>query len=426
MAIISIKNISKKYQIGEFNTGTLSHDINKLFRKIFKKGDYKIEDENLKTEESNKVKYNMALEDVSFEVEKGDVIGVVGKNGAGKSTLLKILSKVTGPSSGIIEIEGRVASLLEVGTGFHPEMTGRENIYMNGTIMGMTKKEIDLKLEEIVSFADVSKYLDTPVKRYSSGMVVRLGFSVAAHLEPDILIVDEVLAVGDVDFQKKAIGKMKEVSSENQRTVLFVSHNLNSLRKLCNKGILLQNGRCTFKGSIDQVISKYITTSKDNYLSHEYTGKNNKKYPLFLKKAHLHASEKNSSISFFETKEPINISLSIEINYSTEKEHYGVVEVYNTFGENIIFSDTFDDNFSLDFLKKSKSVLLNLKIPGQILKVGEYVIFIHIGKWRVLDYKSGISDKILKFTVIDSNSRRAGSRRSVVSTIIPWEITIKN
>jgi lipopolysaccharide transport system ATP-binding protein len=224
------ENLSKQYRLGLVGTGTLSHDLNRWWHRIRGK-----EDPYLKVGEVNDRSsrggsdYVWALRDINFEVQQGEVLGIIGKNGAGKSTLLKIMSKVTGPTTGRIKAKGRIASLLEVGTGFHPELTGRENIYLNGTILGMTKKEVDRKLDEIVDFAGVARYLDTPAKRYSSGMMVRLGFAVAAHLEPEILIVDEVLAVGDAEFQKKAIGKMQEVSHEGGRTVLFVSHNMASV-----------------------------------------------------------------------------------------------------------------------------------------------------------------------------------------------------
>ncbi len=202
--------------------------------------------------------YVWALKDIDFKVEQGDVVGIIGKNGAGKSTLLKLLSRVTGPTTGTIKAKGRIGSLLEVGTGFHPEMTGRENIYMNGAILGMTKQEISSKLDEIVDFSGCERYIDTPVKRYSSGMMVRLGFAVAAHLDPEILVVDEVLAVGDAEFQKKAIGKMQDVSKGEGRTVLFVSHNMASIRQLCKRGILLDKGEVTFSGRVEEAIEKYL------------------------------------------------------------------------------------------------------------------------------------------------------------------------
>jgi lipopolysaccharide transport system ATP-binding protein len=220
--VIKVENLSKLYRLGEVGTGTLSHDLNRWFAKIRGKEDpfAKVGHINDRTQKAEKGEYVWALKDINFEVKQGEVLGIIGKNGAGKSTLLKILSRVTAPTAGEVKIKGRVSSLLEVGTGFHPELTGRENIYMNGTIHGMRRREVKAKLDEIVDFAGVAKYLDTPVKRYSSGMTVRLGFAVAAFLEPEILIVDEVLAVGDAEFQKKAIGKMEEVSKEGGRTVL--------------------------------------------------------------------------------------------------------------------------------------------------------------------------------------------------------------
>ncbi len=202
--------------------------------------------------------YVWALRDINFKIEQGDVVGIIGKNGAGKSTLLKLLSKVTGPTTGVIRARGRIGALLEVGTGFHPEMTGRENIYMNGAIMGMTKNDVARKLDEIIAFSGCERYIDTPVKRYSSGMTVRLGFAVAAHLEPEILVVDEVLAVGDAEFQKKAIGKMQDVSRGEGRTVLFVSHNMASIKALCRNGVLLENGHVKYSGAIKDVVEEYV------------------------------------------------------------------------------------------------------------------------------------------------------------------------
>lgn len=262
--VIEFDNVGKQYVLGTIGTGTLSQDLNRWWARIRGKEDpfLKIGEVNDRTKkgESNFV---WALKDINFSVDEGDVVGIIGKNGAGKSTLLKILSRVTSPTVGTIKVKGRIASLLEVGTGFHPEMTGRENIYMNGTIMGMTKTEIDRKLDEIVDFAGVEKYLDTPVKRYSSGMMVRLGFAIAAHLEPEILVVDEVLAVGDAEFQKKAIGKMQDVSKGEGRTVLFVSHNMAAVRSLCKKGIVMKNGGIDSIGDITSAIERYLKNNDD-------------------------------------------------------------------------------------------------------------------------------------------------------------------
>ncbi len=257
---IKIDNISKQYRLGLVSTKTLSHDLNRWWQTVVlqKEDPYlKIGSENDRSRAADS-EYVWALKDISFDVEQGDVVGIIGKNGAGKSTLLKLLSRVTGPTTGTIKAKGRIGSLLEVGTGFHQEMTGRENIFMNGAILGMSKTEIAHKLDEIVDFSGCERYIDTPVKRYSSGMMVRLGFAVAAHLDPEILVVDEVLAVGDAEFQKKAIGKMHDVSQGEGRTVLFVSHNMASVRALCKHGVLLENGKIKMLGKVDDVVDGYL------------------------------------------------------------------------------------------------------------------------------------------------------------------------
>ena len=271
--IIKIDNLSKLYRLGEVGTGTLSHDLNRWWKtKVLRREDpYSIVGAiNDRTQAAQKGEHVWALRDINLELQEGDVLGIIGKNGAGKSTLLKLLSQITSPTTGRIRARGRMASLLEVGTGFHPEMTGRENIYMNGTIMGMRKREITSKLDEIVDFSGVAKYLDTPVKRYSSGMTVRLGFAIAAHLEPEILVVDEVLAVGDAEFQKKAVGKMQDVSKSHGRTVLFVSHNMAAVKTLCKKGMVLVNGCQRFEGNITDAIDFYqdnnaLVTAENNH-----------------------------------------------------------------------------------------------------------------------------------------------------------------
>ena len=257
---IEFEHVSKQYRLGLVSTKTLSHDIRRFWiTNVLGK-----EDPYLKIGETNdratkgSSDYVWALRDIDFKVEQGDVVGIIGKNGAGKSTLLKLLSRVTGPTTGTIRAHGRIGSLLEVGTGFHGEMTGRENIFMNGAILGMSRAEIQSKLDEIIDFSGCERYIDTPVKRYSSGMTVRLGFAVAAFLEPEILVVDEVLAVGDAEFQKKAIGKMKDVSQGQGRTVLFVSHNMQSVKNLCNHGVLLENGMIKTMGDIEDVVNTYL------------------------------------------------------------------------------------------------------------------------------------------------------------------------
>ena len=256
--VIKVQNLSKQYRLGTVGTGTLVHDINRFWYKVLGKDDpyLLISESNDRTKQGSS-DYVWSLKDVSFDINQGAVVGIIGRNGAGKSTLLKILSRTTAPTTGTVKIKGRVASLLEVGTGFHPELTGRENIFLNGAILGMTKKEIRSKFDEIVDFSGVERYIDTPVKRYSSGMYVRLAFAVAAHLESEILIVDEVLAVGDAEFQKKCLGRMKDVSQRDGRTVLFVSHNMGAVRGLCTEAMLLEVGSIQTAGSVEDVVSAY-------------------------------------------------------------------------------------------------------------------------------------------------------------------------
>ena len=261
---IEFNNISKQYRLGLVSTRTLSHDLHRWWIMNVLRGEdpyLKIGDTNIRSTKGQS-DYIWALRDINFKVEQGDVLGIIGKNGAGKSTLLKILSKVTAPTTGTIRAKGRIASLLEVGTGFHQEMTGRENIFMNGAILGMTKQEITRKLDEIIDFSGCERYIDTPVKRYSSGMMVRLGFAVAAHLEPEILVVDEVLAVGDAEFQKKAIGKMQDISKGEGRTVLFVSHNMTAVQQLCRSICVLDNGTVNFMGSVESGIELYLQSGE--------------------------------------------------------------------------------------------------------------------------------------------------------------------
>lgn len=316
--IISIEGLSKAYRLGQFNTGTLSNDINRWWHQVRGKEDpyLKIGEENDRSivGQSNVV---WSLRDINFEVEQGDILGIVGKNGAGKSTLLKVLSRITAPTHGSVKIKGRVASLLEVGTGFHPELTGKENVYLNGSILGMRKSEIKSKFEEIVEFSGVQRYIDTPVKRYSSGMYVRLAFAVAAHLESEILIVDEVLAVGDIDFQKKCLGKIDAVSRNEGRTILFVSHNMASLKRLCHNGVLLKNGQMTFQGSMTDTITAYSKERSHvgSYIGTESSG------PLQIDR--IDVLDNNAyPISEFRYNQEINIHFNI--NVSEFKVHSSV------------------------------------------------------------------------------------------------------
>jgi len=321
---IKFENISKQYRLGVVSTQTLSHDLNRWW-KMNVRGK---EDPYLKIGEVNdrahkgESEYVWALKDINFDVQQGDVLGIIGKNGAGKSTLLKILSKVTAPTTGTIKAAGRIASLLEVGTGFHPEMTGRENIYMNGAIMGMTKAEITRRFDEIVDFSGVERYIDTPAKRYSSGMTVRLGFAIAAHLEPEILVVDEVLAVGDAEFQKKAIGKMQDVSKGEGRTVLFVSHNMAAVESLCNKGLVLENGTSAFSGGVKESIDYYL---QGNTFSNEKIIDKIEKFntSINLNKITVNGSENNH---LYVNRE--NNTINIEITGEIFKEIHMELEMF--------------------------------------------------------------------------------------------------
>ena len=388
---IKLENISKQYRLGVVGTGTLSHDLNRWWAKMRGKTDpsLKIGQENSLAKAGGE--YVWALKDINLEVKKGEILGIIGKNGAGKSTLLKLLSQVTGPTTGSIKVNGRIASLLEVGTGFHPELTGRENIFLNGAILGMTKTEIKSKLDEIIEFAGVAKYVDTPVKRYSSGMYVRLAFAVAAHLEPDILVVDEVLAVGDAEFQKKAIGKMQDVSKGGGRTVLFVSHNMASIQQLCKRGVLLENGMIVFNGSVEDTINKYIS-NQNRIASYE----NEIHSKIYIKSFKILNSK---NVIAFEHLFSENIKLNWLVKIS---EYFKgmVVGIQILTAENIvIFSGV--HNIAKDKIVNNEMSIF-AEIPSKLLLPNKYVIntSIHIPNKEVFDK---IHNEI-GFNIVDTGS----------------------
>lgn len=336
---ISIKNVSKKYVIGKQKDGSLRGTLAGLFAK-----------------QASTTEEFWALNDVSFDIQQGDVVGIIGKNGAGKSTLLKILSQITKPTTGSIELNGRVASLLEVGTGFHPELTGRENVYLNGTILGMTRKEVAAKFDEIVAFSGVEKFIDTPVKHYSSGMYVRLAFAVAAHLEPEILIIDEVLAVGDAEFQKKCLGKMGEVAGQG-RTVIFVSHDLAAVKTLCTKGVLMSKGTLKFHGSTNNAIDKYINDVSDNSKPF-YTNLNSK----YIQNVATKNTEK-AITNEFDFQKCIDVYLDFETNELTVGTFIGVAVLDSN------KSKVFTNHFKLTEKKRYSMIY---KIPKETLTPGNY------------------------------------------------------
>jgi len=403
MTAIEFENISKQYRLGLVSTRTLSHDLNRWW-KINVQGK---EDPYLKIGEVNdrahkgESDYVWALKDINFEVEQGDVLGIIGKNGAGKSTLLKILSKVTAPTTGIIKARGRIASLLEVGTGFHPEMTGRENIFMNGAIMGMTKAEIIRKLDEIVDFSGVERYIDTPVKRYSSGMTVRLGFAIAAHLEPEILVVDEVLAVGDAEFQKKAIGKMQDVSKGEGRTVLFVSHNMAAVKSLCTTGVVLKNGTIDFTGCAEDAVTYYSANNISQLTTDTaVTDKLHRPWPTNKEIEIIHAKLLNENYHI-----ATNEKLIFEIDMIKHKKNV------DEFSFEVMINNQSDvrvGSFISKITKAPKETgkfSINIELRDHNLAKGKYQISFNVG---LKDINAGLKDfdvvhNVLFFEVIYSD-----------------------
>jgi lipopolysaccharide transport system ATP-binding protein len=361
-----------------------------------------------------------ALKDVSFEVKRGEMLGIIGRNGAGKSTLLKILSRITEPSEGRVTINGRVASLLEVGTGFHPELTGRENIYLNGAILGMTRDEIGRKFDEIVAFAEVEKFLDTPVKRYSSGMYVRLAFAVAAHLEPEILVVDEVLAVGDYNFQKKSAGKMRDVSEKGGRTVLFVSHNMNAVASLCNRCILLSDGRVEAVGQVDEIVRNYLSAGTGvNEVSCVFPAIASKSKKAFIKRVELNSHGNQSGIFDFTAQ------LSITIWYQLLLLYQGLhctIEVCNHNEMIFVSFDTDKDRALLEY-REPGNYRTVVDLPRELLKPGMYSINVGLGvpQGEVIDRaERAIVFEIRLTTEYAAIISYAPHRRGVVAANILW------
>lgn len=358
--VIRVENISKQYRLGSVSTGTLSHDLNRWWHTVRGKEDpyLKIGETNDRTQKSNS-EYVWALKDINFEVQHGDVLGIIGRNGAGKSTLLKILSRTTAPTTGSVKIRGRVASLLEVGTGFHPELSGRDNIFLNGAILGMTKDEIKRKFDEIVDFAGVERYIDTPVKRYSSGMYVRLAFAVAAYLDPEILIVDEVLAVGDAEFQKKALGKMKDVSNNQGRTVLFVSHNLPAIKNLCTRAVLFEQGKIKGEGNTAEILEQYLRS-------------NNKANKILLNKQPL------NEVYIYQYRNTIKIEVSYDSKFGLDIPNFGFV-IYNSYDVPIFGSNPTLHGEKLDLSRSYRKGRIEVIISNPILLDGEYHASIWFG-----------------------------------------------
>ncbi|MDY0987410.1 ABC transporter ATP-binding protein [Flavobacterium sp. CFBP9031] len=422
--ILKAENISKQYRLGQVGTGTLSHDLNRWWHKICgKENPYlKIGDTNDRSTKGTS-DYVWALQDINFEVKRGEVLGIIGKNGAGKSTLLKILSKVTAPTTGSIKSRGRIASLLEVGTGFNGEMTGRENIFLNGAILGMTKKEIMSKLDEIIEFSGCERYIDTPVKRYSSGMTVRLAFAVAAFLEPEILVVDEVLAVGDAEFQKKAIGKMQDISKGEGRTVLFVSHNMAAVKSLCTKGIVLEHGKVIFEGNVEEAVNKYFDDEKQ-FAQKEWNIESSPK-TNFLRLLNAKVLNEKGEL---ELNHSITNSITIQFTYEILEEGNTFTHGFNLFNNENVHILSSHDKDSLTLEKPLSKGVYSKKIiiPGNLLAEGTYSCSFAIMKYNPFVVEFHEMD-IVGFNIVDEfggNAARGnynGNFPGIVRPILKWK-----
>ncbi len=392
--VIKVENLSKQYRLGEIGTGSLAHDINRWWYSVRGKEDpyLKIGETNDRTKAGNS-DYVWSLKDVDFSINQGDAVGIIGRNGAGKSTLLKVLSQVTAPTTGTVKVKGRIASLLEVGTGFHPDLSGRDNIFLNGAILGMRKAEIKRKFDEIVDFAGVERYIDTPVKRYSSGMYVRLAFAVAAHLESEILIVDEVLAVGDAEFQKKCLGKMGDVSKGEGRTVLFVSHNMGSIAQLCNKGIYMKFGTIDSTGPLNQVLNNYVA---GNSQESSYVNTLDKEASHFSSVFFTRNASKIDSATYL-FSEDINLNMAIKFKSATEGLTASIIvkDIYDT----PVFSSHHE--LSPEMQAKGQATL-QVTVPAKTLLAGDYKVqpLLHVPNVKFVDKV----DTDLNFSIEDSGS----------------------
>jgi lipopolysaccharide transport system ATP-binding protein len=423
MNVIKVENISKLYRLGQVGTGSIFHDVNRWWHGVRGKEDpyMRVGEENDRTKKGEG-DYVWALKDINFEVAQGEVLGIIGRNGAGKSTLLKILSRTTAPTTGTIKVKGRIASLLEVGTGFHPELSGRDNIFMNGTILGMTRAEIKSKFDEIVQFAGIERYLDTPVKRYSSGMYVRLAFAVAAHLESEILIVDEVLAVGDAEFQKKCLGKMKDVSEKQGRTVLFVSHNLQSIASLSSKLISLSNGYISSYNNPYEGIHHYFKNEVNtfNLGGEKIYLQTNDESPIKVLNYFLVENGYDLKSSYM-NQDDLNVIIEFEIHQINPDFILGIA-IYNLEGVNIIWSIHSENNVPIE-LKIGKQKIC-IKIPLKYLNVGGYQIEliagIHNKSWI---FQPRVNSPVLHFSIHDSQKRKnmfANNRPSILEAEVQY------
>ncbi len=418
MSIIKVEDLSKKYIIGHDKAAAGAYRYYSLRESLVHhaRGVYqRLRHPLTPNQENTELEEFWALKDINFEIKQGDRVGIIGRNGAGKSTLLKILSRITEPTSGKITMKGRVASLLEVGTGFHPELTGRENIYLNGAILGMTRIEIKKKFDEIVDFAEIEKFLDTPVKRYSSGMYVRLAFAVAAHLEPEILLVDEVLAVGDAQFQKKCLGKMEDVSKEG-RTVVFVSHNMGAISQLCSDGILLDQGEMVHQGAVSHILKKYklMSSGRASFLNKK-EGKNKISFNNILL-----SNEDNNPCSIFEMGNSINISFGLAENIIFKNIEIGI-QIINKRNIPVINLTATDSNIQYTATHKTKKLVVSF---DNVLYPGTYSINFWIGSLDITETFDYVENALF-FDVINTKKiteRNLTESEAVFFTKSKWSI----
>jgi len=427
MSKIALKmdNVSKLYDLGEVGTGTLSHDLNRWWAKIRGKEDPTSALGSVNNRAESGGDFAWAIRNVSFEVKQGEIIGIIGRNGAGKSTLLKLLSRVTGPTEGEILINGKIASLLEVGTGFHPDLTGRENIFLNGAILGMSKKEICEKFDEIVEFSGCAKYIDTPVKRYSSGMHVRLAFAVAAYLEPDILIVDEVLAVGDAEFQSQCLGKMQDVSKSHGRTVLFVSHNMGAVKQLCPNSILLDQGSIIKMGPTSEVIDYYLDSgSESERLLTWKEGESPRSQEIILHKIQVTDNDERLD-SILSTGNPMQISIDYTLLANIKNLRISAT-IHNTDGVDIF--STSDYLFQANNSIREKGEYISCcHIPANLMTIGSYVVSINIEipMERALLMEHKVSFQISELSHNQLGRTIASKPHGVVHPKLDWIISKK-
>ncbi len=420
--VIQVSELGKRYRLGVLGGRTLSDDLKVWWAKLRGKPNplAMVDDKNSQLEEGTLF---WALKDISFEVKKGEILGIIGKNGAGKSTLLKLLSQITSPTEGDIKMKGKVASLLEVGTGFHPELTGRENIYLNGAILGMTKGEINKKIDDIIDFSGIKYHIDTPVKRYSSGMKVRLGFAVAAHLEPEILIIDEVLAVGDAEFQKKCLGKMKDVTSEG-RTVLFVSHNMTSINSLCDRCLYLKNGKVFASGDTSDIVNLYLST--ENTFVTEVTFEEDKRPGNEV--AVLHSARVIDEQKNIMSSASVNQSIGIEMEYEVLVEGYLPVPNIHMFTikSEHVFVSSETSKQELGNVGMHKSIMW---IPANLLNQGTYIFNIALSDFTPVKNHFNVKEALSLEVIEDIGERDTDFVKTIPGIIRPklkWDSVTTN